>query len=99
MTQAETISASLAPLLLRADVPMKAIEIIGEAISADARVLGYEQGPTKRTTGEEQLQFLETYDDLLRRTEALVAVFSKTREQQSLIDELLEIKQGLVDLY
>jgi hypothetical protein len=99
VTEAHSISQALASLILRDDIPLKTIAIVGEIIRIDARLRQYDQGPTKRTTGDELALFLETYDALLQRTKCAVAEFLKTQDREPLLRMLQDIRDALVALY
>jgi hypothetical protein len=99
VAQSQLIFQVLAQLILRNNVPPKAVAIAGEAIAADARLMGYGQGPTTRNTGQELFELLEIYETVLRRCQAMVEKFLESQDGNRLIDELLEIKEKLIELY
>ena len=99
MTEARSISEALVPLISRDDIPLKAIAIVGEIIAVDARLRDFDQGPTKRTTGDQLGEFLETYDVLLQRTLSAIEAFLKTQNREGLMKVIREIKEGLTALY
>ena len=99
MSQAKSITEVLADLILQRNVPLRAVAIAGEAVAADARLSDHPEGPTKRTTGPELHELLETYDTLLQRCKAIVKEFGEARDGHALIRSLSEIKQALIELY
>jgi hypothetical protein len=99
MPQAQSITEVLVRLILLGNVPLKAVAIAGEAIAVDARLRDYPQGPTKRTSGDEYYQFLESYEALRQRCEGVVNAYSEARDGHSLIKRLSDIKDALGKLY
>jgi hypothetical protein len=99
MAEARSISEALAPLIFQGSIPLKTIALIGEIITIDARLRDYEQGPTKRTTGDELGAFLESYDALLQRVRSAVAEFMRTQDRSALMNFLPEIRDNLAALY
>ena len=94
MTEARFISETLAPLILRRDLPLRIVATVGEIISIDAR-LQDGQGNERRGSFEELGAFLETYDALLQRTRRAVAASSPDQNWHTLREDLSEIKEQL----
>jgi hypothetical protein len=99
VAKSQLIFQVLAQLILRNDLPLRAVAIAGEAMAADARLMDYGQGLTKRNTGPELFELLESYETVLRRCQAMVEGFSESQDGNRLIDELLKIKGKLIELY
>ena len=48
MTESRSVTKILAPLLVMDNIPLRAVALIGEAITADARLSGFGKGKTAR---------------------------------------------------
>jgi hypothetical protein len=99
MAQSESVFRVLAQLILRDNVPLHAVAIAGEAIAADARRLDADsEAPTKHRSDRGVLDFLESYESIRRRCEALFEAFSERRNVPELVRELSEIRDELIGL-
>jgi hypothetical protein len=100
MKEAGCIHQALGPLLSHGRVSMTAIAIAGDVITIDAGLLDYGgiAHPTRRTTHDELGLFLETYDNLLQRTQSAIADFFSDGDQSALMYILLQIKEELAAL-
>jgi hypothetical protein len=98
MGQRNTITATLATLIQKENVPLQAVALAGEAIAIDARLSDFEQGASRRSSFEKWAALTEAYDVLLKRTQSITADFERDRDGHVLIAALTEIKARLAAL-
>jgi hypothetical protein len=98
MAQSESVFRVLAQLILRNNVPLHAVAIAGEAIAADARLNDDSEAPAKRRSDRGVLDFLESYEAVRQRCEAVLEAFSEKRDVPELVRELSKIRDKLIEL-
>jgi hypothetical protein len=95
MQNDEGLREVLAPLILQAGVPLKAIATIGGIIELDAFLLDFRGGFMKANSFEELGHNFEAYEALVQRAGVAVADFAKNKDKLALIQLLHQIRADL----
>jgi hypothetical protein len=99
MTSRGPISKVLIQLLMRDDIPSQTVALVGEIITADARLSGLGKGKTIRSTIDAVLELTKAYEGIQDKCEAAIVEFSASHDSEMLDRRLSEIRNGLVSLY
>jgi hypothetical protein len=99
MTHPRSITKILAPLLVLDILSLKVIALIGESITADARLCGFGEQKTVRNDLDAIIELTSAYEKLQEQAERAIDNFRKNYDQNDLIKQLSDIRDSLITLY
>jgi len=94
-----SVTKILAPLLVVDHLPLRAVCLIGEAISADARLSDRGEGKTTRHNLDEIIELTDAYDTLQKMAATLVSEYEKHHDKHRIIEKISDIRDRLNALY
>jgi len=98
MIKPKSIAQILAELVVEGGMPLKAVAITGELIAMDARISDYPNGAMKHGSLIDIERAAESYEALVKKAEGIGKDFLETKDRQTLMNELVAIKDTMAAL-
>ena len=99
MTEPRSVTKLIAPLLFVDNIPLRAVALVGEAITADARLSDLGEGKTVRSDLDAIIELTSSYEIIQELAAIAVGEFEESCDGNRLIKQLSDIRDGLIALY